>query len=163
MTCRSNLDKNSIEAYYQESEFLIISPITIFHKENATMGVKRACSIAVPVEAIKTPKCQCICYKCRIQFELPEPQSLQEEKGAVCPECRSEDIQIVYAPSCSIDTPGKMKMLMWKYLCHNCRVQFELPVPSGPKEEKETVCPECGSRDIQTIRTFEHDNCPPGG
>jgi len=126
------------------------------------MAVQSARSNTVPVETDEKSKFTCICYKCRAQFELSESQASQGGKGAECPECRSRDIQIVYAPSCSIDTPGEIKMLMWEYLCHNCRAQFELPVPRGPKEEKETECPNCGSKNIQRVM-IELGTCPPGG
>ena len=131
--------------------------------ENITMGIKRACSIGVPIKAVKTPKCPFICYECKVQFEVTEPQSPREEKETKCTECGSRDIQRVDNPSCSISTPGETSMLMWNYLCHNCRVQFKLPVPRGPREEKETKCAECGSRDIQRIMSCEDNNCPPGG
>ena len=117
----------------------------------------------MPDETDKILKYQYICYTCRAQFDLPEPDELGKETIPECSACGSKDVQHVNAPSCSIEQPGELDMLMWKYLCHNCRTQFELPVPRGPREEKETGCPECRGRDIQRIKTFEQNDCPPGG
>lgn len=127
------------------------------------MNVRKNSSITAPVKADKSFKYQYICYTCRSQFDLPEPGNLSEGEKAQCSACGSKDVQNVHAPSCSMEPPGELNMLMWEYLCHNCRTQFELPVPRGPREENETACTACGSRDIQRIKNFEQNDCPPGG
>ncbi len=127
------------------------------------MSVQKAAIITMPVETDKTLNYQYICYTCRAQFELPELIDPRGKKTVECSACGSKDIQNVSAPCCSIEPAVETNVLMWKYLCHNCRIQFELPVPRGPREEKETACPGCGSRDIQRIKNFELDKCPPGG
>ena len=73
------------------------------------------------------------------------------------------DIERLDSCSCPINLPAEVKMLKWEYLCHQCEAQFELPVPRGPKEEKERDCPRCGSRDIERLNVFDLSVCPPGG
>lgn len=127
------------------------------------MSVQEAEKITIPIETDGTLKFQYICYTCRTQFDLHEPGDPREQKTAECPACGSKDVQNVSAPCCSIESPGEMSALTWRYLCHHCRGQFETNVPRGPREEKETACPACGSQDIQRIKGLEQDACPPGG
>ena len=127
------------------------------------MSIHKDSGITIPAETDKGFKYQYICYKCRSQFDLPESINLSGQKTAECSTCGSKDVQNINAPSCSIEPAGELNMLMWEYLCHNCRTQFELPVPRGPREENETACAACGSRDIQRIKNFEQNDCPPGG
>jgi rRNA maturation endonuclease Nob1 len=39
-------------------------------------------------------------------------------------------------------------IMTWELTCRQCKSNFELPVPRGPREEKELKCPECGSKEI---------------
>lgn len=127
------------------------------------MSVQKADIISIPAETAGSLKYQYICYACRTQFDLSGSGDLRDMKPAECPSCGSLDVRNVSAPCCSIESPGEMGELMWRYLCHHCRGPFETPVPRGPREEKETACPGCGSRDVQRIKGLEQDACPPGG
>ncbi len=51
----------------------------------------------------------------------------------------------------------------WHYKCNNCGHEFEMPVPSGPSEEKARTCPSCHSPSIERIKTVKWEACPPGG
>jgi DNA-directed RNA polymerase subunit RPC12/RpoP len=51
--------------------------------------------------------------------------------------------------SCPLPT----SILMWEYECHDCKAKFHTPVPRGPKEERETSCPQCESADVQRLNT----------
>lgn len=53
-------------------------------------------------------------------------------------------------------------MLMWQFDCRQCKADFEVPVPRGPREERELRCLECGSKDIQR-RLSKCEIAPPGG
>ena len=101
-----------------------------------------------------------VCLQCTALFELPEPHSPAEAK---CPQCGSVDVEKLDGRSCSISPPTDAKMLTWEYACHQCEARFELPVPRGPKEEKETKCPRCGSMDLERLNVFSLSACPPGG
>jgi DNA-directed RNA polymerase subunit RPC12/RpoP len=115
------------------------------------------------IEALKAFKLRYICHQCRIEFELPITEKAESGREIKCPECGGRDVQIIKSPSCNITASGESKMLMWDYVCHQCRALFELPVPRGPKEEKEAKCPGCGSMDIQRINIGHSEVCPPGG
>jgi DNA-directed RNA polymerase subunit RPC12/RpoP len=114
-------------------------------------------------EAYKEFKLRYICHQCRREFELPIAETVESGRGIKCPECGSTDVQIIKSPSCNVATSGESKMLTWDYVCHQCRDLFELPVPRGPKEEKEAKCPGCSSMDIQRINIGHSEVCPPGG
>jgi len=78
----------------------------------------------------------------------PEAPSQEKEKGV-------EVLEV------SPKTPGDT--LLWKYDCHECKITFEKPPPRGPKEERETRCPGCGSMDIERLNTGGLAETPCGG
>jgi len=44
--------------------------------------------------------------------------------------------------------------MTWELTCRQCDSKFELPVPRGPREEKELKCPRCGSKQIERIEAL---------
>ena len=117
------------------------------------------CAQFAALEIDQTKTWVCICYHCRVQFELPLPK---DPERLNCPDCNSRDIKVVVGSSCVISSSKNIESLMWDYVCHNCRIAFEKLPPNGPKEEKVTECPECNSRDVQRI-TSDLGACLPGG
>jgi len=53
--------------------------------------------------------------------------------------------------------------LTWELTCRQCKSSFEVPVPRGPREEKELKCPQCGSEYIERIAVSTHGPPPCGG
>jgi rRNA maturation endonuclease Nob1 len=53
--------------------------------------------------------------------------------------------------------------LTWELTCRQCKSSFELPVPRGPREEKELKCPKCGSEYIERIEALAQDLPSCGG
>jgi rRNA maturation endonuclease Nob1 len=51
----------------------------------------------------------------------------------------------------------------WELTCHQCKSNFEVPVPFGPREEKELECPYCGSKDIGKMEASNQDAPQCGG
>jgi DNA-directed RNA polymerase subunit RPC12/RpoP len=53
------------------------------------------------------------------------------------------------------------KELMWEYVCHDCNAKFKKHVPRGPKEERDTRCPNCQSAEIERLNVgvFETGMC----
>jgi len=51
----------------------------------------------------------------------------------------------------------------WEFTCHQCKSNFEVPAPFGPKEERELKCPHCGSKDIARIEALNQDAPQCGG
>jgi hypothetical protein len=41
--------------------------------------------------------------------------------------------------------------LTWELTCRDCKSRFEVPVPSGPLEEKELKCLTCGSESLDRV------------
>jgi len=54
-------------------------------------------------------------------------------------------------------------ILTWQLICHQCQSNFEVPVPFGPKEEKELKCPYCGSKDFARVEASNQDAPQCGG
>ncbi len=54
-------------------------------------------------------------------------------------------------------------MLTWFFTCRQCKTQFEVPVPRGPREEKELKCLKCGSQKIERVEACKTGYVPPGG
>ena len=92
-----------------------------------------------------------MCHQCKAMFEVQSQYGLgqQEEK---CPNCGSNDIETL--PSW-VPLTYNMNLYhspsSWKYECPHCKNTFEMPVPSGPTEEKQRRCPSCGSMDIKRL------------
>jgi DNA-directed RNA polymerase subunit RPC12/RpoP len=53
--------------------------------------------------------------------------------------------------------------MTWELACHQCKSNFEVPVPFGPKEEREITCPHCGSKDIGRIEALSQEAPQCGG
>ncbi len=103
-----------------------------------------------------------MCNQCQALFELPEPLDLPDERDTKCPECGSTNIERLHI--CSVDVClDESGPPPWEYVCYQCKSYFQIPVPRGPAEEKETKCPECGSGDIERVDVGSHSVCPPGG
>ena len=106
------------------------------------------------------PDSKYLCDKCQTLFELSVEDNPVEGKAAKCTDCGSTDVQKLNVCSLNmhIDTSGPPP---WEYICHQCNVFFEVPVPHGPDEAKQIKCPECGSQDIErvnvvTLELLEH-------
>jgi len=54
-------------------------------------------------------------------------------------------------------------ILTWELTCHQCKSNFEVPVPFGPREERELECPHCRSKDIGRIEASTQDAPQCGG
>jgi len=54
-------------------------------------------------------------------------------------------------------------IVTWELTCHECKSSFEVPVPSGPREEKELECPHCGSKDIGRMEASNQEAPQCGG
>jgi DNA-directed RNA polymerase subunit RPC12/RpoP len=67
------------------------------------------------------------------------------------------DIDLESGASCPIGPPA------WHYQCNECGREFDMPVPSGPREEKERTCPGCGTKNIAVTNVVKAEACPPGG
>lgn len=71
------------------------------------------------------------------------------------------------------DTPSRLRVmsepderqiiLTWELICHQCKSNFEVPVPFGPGEERELECPHCGSKDIERREALNQDAPQCGG
>lgn len=92
------------------------------------------------------------CCHCKGLFEVIHSIGLGKNQRAKCPACGSIDVQelpswipdgfnlgLYYSPS------------NWQYYCDQCQSTFELPVPSGPKEEQQRKCPTCGSMNLKRL------------
>jgi rRNA maturation endonuclease Nob1 len=53
--------------------------------------------------------------------------------------------------------------LTWELTCRQCKASFEVPVPRGPREEKELKCTKCGSEYIERIEASTPSVPPCGG
>jgi rRNA maturation endonuclease Nob1 len=51
----------------------------------------------------------------------------------------------------------------WDLACHQCKSNFEVPAPFGPRDENELECPHCGSNDIERIEASNQDAPQCGG
>ena len=51
----------------------------------------------------------------------------------------------------------------WELACHQCKSNFEVPAPFGPRDENELECPHCGSNDIERIEASNQDAPQCGG
>jgi DNA-directed RNA polymerase subunit RPC12/RpoP len=54
-------------------------------------------------------------------------------------------------------------MVTWELTCRQCKSNFEVSAPFGPKEERELKCPHCGSKDIGRIEASSQDAPQCGG
>jgi DNA-directed RNA polymerase subunit RPC12/RpoP len=54
-------------------------------------------------------------------------------------------------------------MVTWQLACRQCRANFEVEAPFGPKEERALKCPHCGSKDIGRIEASNQDAPQCGG
>jgi rRNA maturation endonuclease Nob1 len=85
-------------------------------------------------------------------LNLPQTSCSREQKGKVV--------------SGSKSTPEENKrevIITWELTCHQCKSNFEVRAPFGPKEERELKCPDCGSKDIGRIEASNQDAPQCGG
>jgi rRNA maturation endonuclease Nob1 len=61
------------------------------------------------------------------------------------------------------DQDKQQFILTWELTCHQCKSNFEVLVPFGPREEKALECPHCGSKDIGRIDASNQDAPQCGG
>jgi len=54
-------------------------------------------------------------------------------------------------------------MVTWDLTCRQCKSNFEVEAPFGPKEERELKCPRCGSKDIGRIEALDQNAPQCGG
>jgi DNA-directed RNA polymerase subunit RPC12/RpoP len=65
---------------------------------------------------------------------------------------------------CSWPRKSKPQIIMtWEFTCRQCKSNFEVPVPRGPREEKELKCLKCGSKYIERIEVPIEGPPPCGG
>ena len=53
--------------------------------------------------------------------------------------------------------------LTWQLTCRDCKQDFEVEVPRGPREEKELRCPSCKGQDLERIEAASVDAGPACG
>lgn len=53
--------------------------------------------------------------------------------------------------------------ITWELICRQCNSSFEVPVPRGPREEKDLKCLKCGSQNIERIEASPQGVPPCGG
>jgi len=53
--------------------------------------------------------------------------------------------------------------VIWELSCRQCKSNFEVPAPFGPREERELKCPHCGSKHIERIEALSQDAPQCGG
>jgi DNA-directed RNA polymerase subunit RPC12/RpoP len=51
----------------------------------------------------------------------------------------------------------------WELICHQCKSNFEVEAPFGPKEERELKCPRCVRKYIGRIEALNDDAPQCGG
>ena len=91
-----------------------------------------------------------LCRQCRNVFRSPAPDVPSTAKEVICPVCGSSQAEAVpsWAPigsNLSEDTP------VWECVCQQCQNVFKLPVPDSPSQEKEIICPTCGSGHVHRL------------
>jgi rRNA maturation endonuclease Nob1 len=57
----------------------------------------------------------------------------------------------------------ELKALTWEVKCRQCLSKFEVPVPKGPRDEKELKCPRCGSKELERLDVFNFSSPHCGG
>lgn len=98
-----------------------------------------------------------LCNSCK---KLLEPEDLKRSKiNWKCPVCGSEDIRELKVFSSGDENNGGPPP--WDFVCEKCLVYFQFPVPRGPDEARQIVCPECKSKNITrhnacTLDSYEH-------
>ncbi len=96
------------------------------------------------------------CHQCKAVFEVRLEPGAGVATEVKCPYCCSIDIEMLplWIPvGYSLDL--YFGLSNWKYTCHQCKSEFELPVASSVTEEKQRTCPTCGSTDIERMATPE--------
>jgi rRNA maturation endonuclease Nob1 len=98
------------------------------------------------------------CHHCKAMFELTSQLGSEKEQEAKCPTCGSVDIEgLPFWVPLTYNMDLYNSPSLWKYECHQCKTIFELPVPSGPTEEKQRKCPSCSSMDIARLTALALD------
>ncbi len=102
--------------------------------------------------------CKYTCRQCQTFFELVSPKDSKKDEEAKCPACGSIDVEVLpqWIPY-GFNLNLYHSQLTWQYSCHQCQTTFELPVPSGPTEEKQRKCPVCKSMDIERLTVLVVD------
>ena len=92
------------------------------------------------------------CKKCKAVFEQSCEIGAHHSHSIKCPKCGSAELDelpawvpLTYNMDL-YDSPSQ-----WQYECKDCKANFEMPVPSGPTEERNRKCPTCGSGNIERL------------
>ena len=92
------------------------------------------------------------CRQCRAFFDLSSPSDFGKGKEAKCCKCGSDDVeQLPSWMPIGFNLDLYHSPSVWKYLCSRCKTTFELPVPSGPTEDKQRKCPTCKSMNLERL------------
>jgi len=85
-------------------------------------------------------------------LNLPGTDWLIEEKGKGMPSSKA--------------MPPKNKreiIVTWQITCRQCKSNFEVEAPFGPREERALRCPHCGSKDVERVEASNQDAPQCGG
>jgi DNA-directed RNA polymerase subunit RPC12/RpoP len=77
--------------------------------------------------------------------------------------CENKKEKIVSASKSMAQENKRNIIVTWQLACRQCRANFVVEVPFGPKEERELKCPDCGSKDIGRIEGLTQDAPQCGG
>ncbi len=61
------------------------------------------------------------------------------------------------------DDKNKDIKLTWRFSCRDCKSEFEVEVPRGPREERELRCPSCEGQNIEKMEPASAQNGPSCG
>jgi DNA-directed RNA polymerase subunit RPC12/RpoP len=91
-------------------------------------------------------------------FEILSSDVQEKAEEVQCSHCGSRDIEELpsWIPM-SFNLNLYFGLMSWQYSCQQCKTVFDLPVPTGPTEEKERKCPTCGSMQIERLTPLEVD------
>jgi len=100
------------------------------------------------------------CHTCKAFLETSVSSSFENLADVKCPRCGSIDVDMLPAwVPIGFSLELYFGSSTWKYTCHQCRGEFELPVISGTAEMRQRICPACGSDDIERVSTPEFKPC----
>lgn len=95
------------------------------------------------------------CRQCKTMFDI-RSETGAEAVETKCPACGSTDVEMLpswipngYSLELYFGSSG------WKYKCHKCGAEFELPAVCSISQEEQKKCTACGSIDIERLPTPE--------